>query len=165
MSHDHAAPAGDSPPSRSDAGTVALPSHDGAPRPFVPAFLHGTRAALRLGALIVPGYPPNFGPRAHAAGWVFCTATLDAAIWGAELARGKGAPRVYLVEATGPLEDDPELTDRKFPGNPSRSYRSRAPLRVIGEVTGWVGHTPGALAAMRAGVVRALAEDRRPEDD
>jgi rifampin ADP-ribosylating transferase len=137
----------------------------GAARPFAPAFLHGTRAALRAGALIAPGYPSNFGPRAHAAGWVYCTGTLDAAIWGAELAQGDGAERIYLVEATGPLEDDPELTDRKFPGNPSRSFRSRSPLRVIAEVTGWVGHSADALAATRDGVARALeAEARRQKD-
>lgn len=164
MSHDHAAPADNPTPARPDAGSIAAPSNDGAARPFAPAFLHGTRAALGPGALLAPGYRANFGARAHAAGWVYCTGTLDAAIWGAELARGEGAARVYLVEATGPLEDDPELTDRKFPGNPSRSFRSCEPLRVIGEVTGWVGHSPEALAAMRAGVARALAEDGRSMD-
>ena len=164
MSHDNAAAADDSLPPRSNAG-AAVPPDDGATRPFAPAFLHGTRAALRPGALVAPGYPPNFGPRAHAAGWVYCTATLDAAIWGAELADWDGAARVYVVEATGPLEDDPELTDRKFPGNPSRSFRSRAPLRVIGEVTDWVGHSPEALAAMRDGVARALARDDQSMTD
>lgn len=137
---------------------------DGAAQPFAPTFLHGTRATLSPGELITPGHAPNFGERAHAAGWVYCTGTLDAAIWGAELAKGDGAERIYLVEATGTLEDDPELTDRKFPGNPSRSYRSRSPLRVIAEVKGWVGHSAEALAAMRAAVAIAVARAMEAED-
>ena len=68
------------------------------------------------------------------------SATLDAAIWGAELAFGDGQERIYLVEPTGPIEDDPDLTDRKFPGNPTKSYRSKDPFRIVGEVTIWHGH-------------------------
>jgi len=77
------------------------------------------------------------------------TATLDAAAWGAELALGDGTGRVYIVEPTGDFENDPNLTDKKFPGNPTRSYRTRQPLRVVGEVLDWVGHTPAQLLAMR----------------
>lgn len=127
---------------------------DGATRPFAVCFFHGTRAALAPGDRLVPGHAPNFGPRPHAAGWVYCTATLDAAVWGAELAAGEGPGRVYVVEPMGALEDDPELTDTRFVGNPSRSYRSRAPLRVVGEVMGWRAHAPEALTAMRAAVAR-----------
>jgi hypothetical protein len=74
---------------------------------------------------------------------------LDAAIWGAELARGEGPGRIYIVEPTGPIMDDPNLTDKKYPGNPTKSYRSRHPLRVVGEVMDWQGHSLEALKAMK----------------
>ncbi|MCC6521512.1 MAG: NAD(+)--rifampin ADP-ribosyltransferase, partial [Polyangiaceae bacterium] len=86
-------------------------------------FLHGTKAALRPGDLIEAGRSSNYGKRKTAA-YVYLTATLDAAVWGAELAVGEGPGRIYVVEPTGPFEDDPNLTDKKFPGNPTRSYRS-----------------------------------------
>jgi len=112
-------------------------------------FYHGTKADLEPGDLIEPGHPPNFGDRERATTYVYLTGTLDAATWGAELALGGGPGRIYTVEPTGPIEDDPDLTDKKFPGNPTRSYRSREPLRVAGEVTGWQGHSPEALKAMK----------------
>lgn len=111
-------------------------------------FFHGTRADLRPGDLITSGYSSNYGTRKNAA-WVYLTATLDAAIWGAELAVGEGRGRIYVVEPTGPIEDDPNLTDKKFPGNPTRSYRTRDPLRVTGEITEWQGHSPEQLKTMR----------------
>ena len=111
-------------------------------------FYHGTKADLKPGDLIEPGYASNYGKRKKAA-YVYLTATLDAATWGAELALGEGPGRIYTVEPTGPTEDDPNLTDKKYPGNPTRSYRSRAPLRVTGEVTEWEGHPPEALKAMQ----------------
>jgi hypothetical protein len=114
---------------------------------------HGTKAELKPGDLIAPGYSSNFGQRKKA-GWVYLTATLDAATWGAELAIGEGAGRIYLVEPTGPIEDDPNLTDKKFSGNPTKSYRTRDPLRVIGEVTDWQGHSPEELKAMKESVER-----------
>lgn len=117
--------------------------------PFAQTFFHGTRADLAPGDLISPGYASNYGRR-KAAAFVYVAATLDAAVWGAELAQGEGAARIYLVEATGPLEDDPNVTDQKFPGNPTMSYRTREPLRVVGEVVGWTGHAPDRLQAMRA---------------
>jgi Rifampin ADP-ribosyl transferase len=86
--------------------------------------------------------------------WVYCTGTLDAAIWGAELAAGEGRQRIYLVEPTGTIVDDPNLTDKKFAGNPTLSYRSRDPLRVVGEVTKWQGHSPEQLQHMRGGLER-----------
>lgn len=110
-------------------------------------FYHGTKASLAVGELIVPGYASNYGKRKPAA-FVYLSATLDAATWGAELAAGKGRGRIYIVEATGPIEDDPNLTDRKFPGNPTRSYRTRHPLRVVGEVHEWQGHSPERLKEM-----------------
>jgi hypothetical protein len=110
-------------------------------------FYHGTKADLKPGDLIGPGYSSNFGTRKKAA-YVYLTATLDAATWGAELALGEGRGRIYIVEPTGPIEDDPNLTDKKFPGNPTKSYRTRDPLRVTGEITDWQGHSPEQLQAM-----------------
>jgi hypothetical protein len=120
---------------------------------FRQQFFHGTRANLAHGDLIVPGYTSNFG-EGKPLSWVYCTGTLDAAIWGAELAVGDGQERIYLVEPTGPLVDDPNLTDKKFPGNPTLSYRSRNPLRVVGEVTNWEGHAPEQLRRMRENLER-----------
>ena len=88
------------------------------------------------------------------ASYVYLTGTLDAAIWGAELAVGNGPGSIYTVEPTGPIEDDPNLTDKKFPGNPTKSYRSREPLRVTGELTDWQGHSPEVLKAMKDNVER-----------
>jgi rifampin ADP-ribosylating transferase len=110
-------------------------------------YYHGTKADLKIGEWIEPGFRSNFGRRKRAA-FVYLTATLDAATWGAELAQGEGPGRIYIVEPSGTIEDDPNLTDKKFPGNPTKSYRSRDPLRVTGEVTKWHGHSPEALKAM-----------------
>jgi len=117
-------------------------------------YYHGTSAHLQPGDLIEPGYTSNFGSR-RTANHVYLTATVDAAVWGAELAFGDGPGRIYIVEPTGPIEDDPNLTDKKFPGNPTRSYRSRDPLLVMGELTGWQGHAPDVLQAMQDTVARA----------
>lgn len=113
-----------------------------------PQFYHGTKANLKQGDLIQPGFNSNYGNRKMAS-YIYLTATLDAAVWGAELALGEGPGRIYMVEPTGPIEDDPNLTDKKFPGNPTKSYRSRNPLRVSGEVTDWQGHSSEQLKAMR----------------
>ncbi len=110
-------------------------------------FYHGTKADLKEGDLIGPGYNSNYGERKKAK-YVYLTATLEAATWGAELAVGEGRGRIYIVEPTGPYEDDPNLTDKKFPGNPTKSYRTSAPLRVVGEVSDWKGHSPEQLKAM-----------------
>lgn len=112
-------------------------------------YYHGTKADLATGDLIEAGRVSNYGAR-KAAAFVYFAATLDAATWGAELALGEGRERIYVVEPTGPFEDDPNVTDKKFPGNPTRSYRTRDPLRIVGEVEGWTGHPPEQLAAMRA---------------
>jgi rifampin ADP-ribosylating transferase len=111
------------------------------------AYYHGTKADLRVGDLIEPGYASNYGRRKQAV-FVYLTATLDAAIWGAELAVGEGRGRIYIVEPTGAIEDDPNLTDKRFPGNPTKSYRSRHALRVIGEVREWQGHSAERLEEM-----------------
>ncbi len=112
------------------------------------AFYHGTRADLKPGDLIEPGYSSNYGTR-RKANHVYLTATLDAATWGAELALGEGPGRIYIVEPIGPIVDDPNLTGKRYPGNPTKSYRSREPLRVTGEVIDWQGHSPEALRAMK----------------
>jgi hypothetical protein len=117
-------------------------------------FYHGTKADLKPGDLIKPGRKPNYGERKMAA-YVYLTATLGAATWGAELALGEGPGRIYTVEPTGPIEDDPNLTDKKYPGNVTKSYRSREPLRVTGEVAGWQGHSPEELKAMKDLVERS----------
>jgi len=118
------------------------------------SFFHGTKATLKYGEIIEAGYNSNYGKRTTAA-YVYLTGTLNAAIWGAELASGEEPGRIYVVEATGAIEDDPNLTDKKFPGNPTLSYRSKGPLRVIGEVIDWHGHSAEELQNMRAGVERA----------
>lgn len=111
-------------------------------------FYHGTKADLKPGDLIEPGYSSNFGKRKKAL-FVYLTATMDAATWGAELALGERPGRIYIVEPTGPIEDDPNLTDKKFPGNPTKSYRSRDPIRVTGEVKDWEGHSAEQLKTMK----------------
>ena len=113
-----------------------------------PTYYHGTKADLKVGDLIEPGYASKFGKRKQAV-FVYLTATLDAATWGAELAIGTGRGRIYIVEPTGSIEDDPNLTDKKYPGNLTKSYRSRDPFRVIGEVTDWKGHSAERLKEMR----------------
>lgn len=122
-----------------------------------PPFYHGTRADLAPGDLISPGHSSNYGARKQSSR-VYFAATLEAAIWGAELAAGDGPERIYIVEPTGPFEDDPNLTDAKFPGNPTCSYRSRDPLRVAGEVSEWQGHSPEQLQAMKDGIARLQAQ-------
>jgi hypothetical protein len=111
-------------------------------------FYHGTKTNLKPGDLIAPGYNSNYGTKKKANN-VYFSATLDAATWGAELAAGEGRGRIYIVEPTGPYEDDPNLTDKKFPGNPTKSYRTKDALRVTGEVTDWQGHSPEQLNTMR----------------
>ena len=116
-------------------------------------YYHGTRAELEPGDLIEPGYRSNFGSR-RKANHVYLTATVDAAVWGAELAVGEGPGRIYIVEPTGPIQDDPNLTDKKFPGNPTKSYRSRDPLRVMAELADWEGHAADVLQAMKDNLER-----------
>ncbi|MDR1960724.1 MAG: NAD(+)--rifampin ADP-ribosyltransferase [Gracilibacteraceae bacterium] len=112
-------------------------------------FYHGTKADLSIGDMLTPGYSSNYG-EGKKANYVYFTASpLPAAAWAAELAEGEGRGRIYIVEPAGEIEDDPNLTDKKFPGNPTRSYRTRDPLRIIGEVSEWTGHSPEELRDMR----------------
>lgn len=111
-------------------------------------FFHGTKTARQVGEELTAGQRSNFG-EGTTANFVYFTATLDAATWGAELAQGDGPGRIYRVVPTGPFEDDPNLTDQKFPGNPTRSYRTRDPLRVLDEVADWAPHPPEQVQAMQ----------------
>ena len=133
----------------------------GEPVPFevyeAGVYLHGTKADLAVGELLVAGRESNF-EAGRTMNYVYFSATLDAAVWGAELAGGEGRGRIYIVEPTGEFEDDPNVTDKRFPGNPTQSFRSREPLRVVGELVDWVGHAPEKLEAMRA-ALDALQQD------
>lgn len=126
---------------------------------FTHQFFHGTRADLEPGDTIRVGYPSNF-TTGKPLSWVYFAGTLDAAIWGAELALGEGPERIYVVEPTGPIVDDPNVTDKKFAGNPTLSYRSLEPLRVVAEVTKWQGHAPERLQQMKDNLARLKAEGR-----
>lgn len=126
-------------------------------------YYHGTRADLAPGDLLEPGRRSNYGSR-RTSRYIYLSATLEAAIWGAELAVGEAPARVYIVEPTGPIEDDPNLTNKRYPGNPTRSYRSAHPLRVVGEVHGWIGHPPARLEQMRAHIASLGAEADPIED-
>lgn len=125
-----------------------LKSYGKVATPFAQTYFHGTRAELKVGDLIEAGFNSNYGKRKNAK-YIFLTATLDAAVWGAELASGEGRERIYLVEPTGPIENDPDLTDKKFPGNPTQSFRSTHPFRVVGEVTNWQGHPIEQVVVMK----------------
>ena len=131
------------------------------PKPFEAhesgALLHGTKADLSVGDLLVPGHRSNYDAR-RLSNHVYVTQTLDAAVWGAELAIGEGRCRIYIVKPEGTVEDDPNVTDKKFPGNPTRSYRTREPVRIAGEITEWAGHSPQQLQTMRN---RLAALERR----
>ncbi|MBB6372125.1 NAD(+)--rifampin ADP-ribosyltransferase [Chryseobacterium shigense] len=111
-------------------------------------YYHGTKADLKTGDLIEIGFTSNYGTQRKAR-YIYLSATLEAATWGTELAFGEGKERIYIVEPTGPIEDDPNLTDKKFPGNPTKSYRSQHPFKVVGEVKEWQGHSPEQLKAMK----------------
>jgi hypothetical protein len=135
-----------------------------APSPFAQTYFHGTKAHLETGGLIEIGISSNYGKNNNAK-YIYCTATLDAAIWGAELALGEARERIYLVEPTGAIEDDPNLTDKRFPGNPTKSYRSKDPFRVVGEVTVWEGHAPEKVKAMKEGLEKLNEQGHEAIED
>lgn len=124
-------------------------------------FYHGTKADLQVGDLLTPGYRSNYRPDV-VMNHIYFTALPSGAGLAAELAPGDADPRVYAVEPSGPFEDDPNVTDKKFPGNPTRSYRSDAPLRIVAEVDDWPRLTPEALQEWRERIA-ALREDERGE--
>jgi hypothetical protein len=131
-------------------------------------FYHGTGAALEVGDELVPGRGSNF-QAGRVSNNVYFTALVDTAAWGAELATalaGTGERgRIYVVEPLGPFEDDPNVTDKRFPGNPTQSYRTRSPLRVVGEVPDWTGHEPEVLAGMLASLAQLREQGRDVIED
>jgi tetratricopeptide (TPR) repeat protein len=111
-------------------------------------FYHGTKADLQVGDLLIAGGSSNYKPELKM-NHIYFTALVNGAGLAAALAKGDGREHVYIVEPTGGFENDPNVTDKKFPGNPTRSYRSQAPLKIIGEVTDWVRQTPDELQKWR----------------
>jgi hypothetical protein len=132
--------------------------------PFAQTYFHGTKADLKIGDLIEVGFNSNYGQKKNAK-FIFLTATLDAAIWGAELSLGDETERIYLVEPTGEIENDPDLTDKKFPGNPTKSYRSIYPFKVVGEVTAWQGHPKDQVRAMKEHLAKLHKQGIRSIND
>jgi Rifampin ADP-ribosyl transferase len=120
-------------------------------------FFHGTKANLELGDHLTAGFRSNYRPEV-VMNHVYFTAMVDGAGLATELAAGDGVPRVYVVEPTGAFEDDPNVTDKRFPGNPTRSFRTREPLRVVGEVTNWPRLSPESLQAWRDRLASIAAE-------
>lgn len=123
-------------------------------------FYHGTKSQLEIGDLLVAGQPSNF-EEGRVSNNIYFSAALETAVWGAELAtslsNAEGRGHVYIVEPLGTFEDDPNVTNKRFPGNPTRSYRTRDPLKVVGEVADWEGHPPEVLQ----GMLDALEDLRR----
>ncbi|QHC65470.1 NAD(+)--rifampin ADP-ribosyltransferase [Rathayibacter sp. VKM Ac-2759] len=128
-------------------------AHDDGP------FFHGTRAGLRIGDLLTAGFRSNYRPEV-VMNHVYFTAVVAGAGLAAELAPGEAEPRVFAVEPTGAFEDDPNVTDKKFPGNPTRSYRSTEPLLIVGEITDWPRLTPEALRSWRERLAALRADER-----
>jgi hypothetical protein len=120
-------------------------------------FYHGTRADLPVGGLLTAGFRSNYRPEV-VMNHIYFTALTDGAGLAATLAQGEGTPRVYLVAPTGPFENDPNVTDKKFPGNPTRSYRSAAPLRILGEVLDWRRLTAEEIALWRERLAKITGE-------
>ena len=111
-------------------------------------FYHGTKADLKIGDFLIAGFSSNYRPEV-VMNHIYFTALITGAGLAAELARGVGNPRIYMVEPTGIFENDPNVTDKKFPGNPTRSYRSQEPVKIVGEVTEWVRQTEEELKIWR----------------
>lgn len=122
-------------------------------------FFHGTKADLQVGDHLTAGFRSNYRPEI-VMNHIYFTALRDGAGLAAELAAGDGAPRVYEVEPLGEFENDPNVTDKKFPGNPTRSYRSTEPLRIVREVTDWTRLTPEALQMWRDRLAAVRADER-----
>lgn len=124
-------------------------------------FFHGTRTAFAIGEELVPGHRSNYHD-GRVANHIYFAALLEPAIWGAELAvalrGGEGRERIYVVEPTGPFEDDPNVTNKRFPGNVTQSYRTRHPMVVTGEIEAWEGHAPEILQAMLENIARLRAK-------
>ncbi|ALV22458.1 NAD(+)--rifampin ADP-ribosyltransferase [Carnobacterium antarcticum] len=118
-------------------------------------FFHGTKAKLEIGDMLEPLRSSNYQDKKS--NYIYFTATLDAAKWGAELAKAKSKERIYIVEPLGDFENDPNLTDKRFPGNPTRSYRSKSPLKIIAELSSWERHSDEEIDYMLLSI-RKLSE-------
>jgi hypothetical protein len=121
---------------------------------FIQSYFHGTKANLCVGDQIIPGGNANYGERKSK--FAYATSNLNLAIWGAELAIGEGPCRIYIVEPMSPIEDDPNLTDKKYPGNPTNSFRVKEGFRVVAEVKNWQGHSAQEIKAARENIDKAL---------
>ncbi|MFN4215270.1 MULTISPECIES: NAD(+)--rifampin ADP-ribosyltransferase [unclassified Exiguobacterium] len=126
-------------------------------------FFHGTKAELKLGDLLEPKQRSNYQDKQS--NYIYFTATLDAAKWGAELAKSDARERIYLVEPTGDFENDPNLTDKRFPGNPTRSYRSSEPIKVVAELGAWERHSVEQIDQMRAALEKLRLEGKDVIED
>ena len=120
-------------------------------------FYHGTKADLQVGDLLTAGFKSNYRPEITM-NHIYFTALVNGAGMAAELSKGDGRERVYIVEPTGDFENDPNVTDKKFPGNPTRSYRSQEPVKIVGEVTDWVRLTPEELQNWRSRLANIKGE-------
>lgn len=121
-------------------------------------FFHGTKAELNVGDLLKPNNLSNYQNKKS--NYIYFTATLDAAKWGAELAKSNSKERIYLVEPLGEFENDPNLTDKKFPGNPTRSYRSKYPLKIIAELSSWERHSDEEINNMLSALKKLSDEGK-----
>lgn len=119
-------------------------------------FFHGTKAGLQIGDLLEPQFLSNYQEKNS--NHIYFTATLNAAKWGAELARSNAKERIYIVEPLGDFESDPNVTDKKFPGNPTRSYRSKSPLKIVAELASWERHSEEEINHMITSL-RKLSEE------
>ena len=126
-------------------------------------FFHGTKAELNIGELLEPRHLSNYQDKRS--NHIYFTATLDAAKWGAELAVSGSTERIYIVEPTGEFENDPNVTDKRFPGNPTRSYRSKSPLKVVAELGAWERHTDEQINHMLASLKKLREEGKAVIED
>lgn len=126
-------------------------------------FFHGTKAALKIGDLLEPQHLSNYQNKKS--NYIYFTATLDAAKWGAELATSKSKERIYIVEPLGTFENDPNLTDKKFPGNPTRSYRSKSPLKIVAELSAWERHSDDQINLMITSLNKLREQGKAEIDD
>ena len=121
-------------------------------------FFHGTKAELNVGDLLKPNNLSNYQNKKS--NYIYFTATLDAAKWGAELAKSNSKERIYVVEPLWEFENDPNLTDKKFPGNPTRSYRSKYPLKIIAELSSWERHSDEEINNMLSALKKLSDEGK-----
>ncbi|WP_332634946.1 NAD(+)--rifampin ADP-ribosyltransferase [Halalkalibacter flavus] len=126
-------------------------------------FFHGTKAELKIGDLLKPQHLSNYQDKKS--NYIYFTATLDAAKWGAELATSNSAERIYIVEPLGDFENDPNLTDKKFPGNPTRSYRSKSPLKILAELSSWERHSAEEISHMLTSLKKLREQGKAVIDD